>query len=384
MVNTATMIDYLNSDPSELFAKSKQIKAETVGNKVYLRGLIEYSNRCAKDCYYCGIRASNAKVCRYDVDDESVLKAADYAWKKGFGSIVLQSGERKNREFTLKIESLLQKIMMQTNNELGITLSLGEQDEDTYKRWRDAGAKRYLLRIEASNKALYEKLHPKNHDYDVRLKCLETLKKLNFQTGTGVMIGLPFQTLENLAEDLQFFQKMDVDMVGMGPYIEHADTPLFSVVETDNYPSLQNQNRLNLAMKMIALLRIQMPTINIAATTALQTLDPFGREKAIEIGANIIMPNLTPSEYRENYFLYDGKTMVQDTFDDTISDLEVRLLRIGAEIGYSQHGDSLHFTTRRHVEPFDGVYPEHIHFVQCKLRRRAQDKLRRDICLQNS
>ena len=354
-MNKTEIIDFLNSDPSELFAKAKQIKAETVGNKVYLRGLIEYSNRCAKDCYYCGIRVSNNKVCRYEIDDDSVLKAAEYAWKKGFGSIVLQSGERKNRDFTLKIEALLQQIMRLTNQEVGITLSLGEQDEDTYKRWRDAGAKRYLLRIEASNKALYEKLHPKNHDYNSRLKCLEMLKKLNFQVGTGVMIGLPYQTLENLAEDLQFFQKMDVDMVGMGPYIEHADTPLYSVGAYGIRP-VQNcdkskqgvcdtplQNRLALTLKMIALLRIQMPTINIAATTALQTLDPFGREKAIEIGANIIMPNLTPLEYRENYFLYDGKTVVRDTFDDTIADLEARLAKIGAEIAYNQHGDSLHF-----------------------------------------
>jgi biotin synthase len=341
-MNKTTIIDYLNSDPSELFAKSKQIKAETVGNKVYLRGLIEYSNRCAKDCYYCGIRASNTKVCRYDADDQSVLKAVEYAWRKGFGSIVLQSGERKDQSFTLKIEALLKQIMALTNHEIGITLSLGEQDEDTCKRWRDAGAKRYLLRIEASNKALYEKLHPKNHNYDARLKCLKILKKLNYQVGTGVMVGLPFQTLEHLAEDLQFFQNMDVDMVGMGPYIEHADTPLFSI-KNQNF---KIQNRFDLTLKMIALLRIRMPTINIAATTALQTIDPFGREKAVEIGANIIMPNLTPHNYRENYFLYDGKTLVDDTFDDTISDLETRLARIGAEIGYNLHGDSLHFKLR--------------------------------------
>jgi biotin synthase len=339
-MNTSEIIDYLKSEPSELFAKSKQTKEKTVGNKVYLRGLIEYSNRCAKDCYYCGIRASNTNVCRYDVDDQSVLDAVNYAWHKGFGSIVLQSGERKNKDFTKKIEALLKQIMTLTNHEIGITLSLGEQDEDTYKCWQDAGAKRYLLRIEASNKSLYEKLHPKNHNYDDRLKCLKILKKLNFQLGTGVMIGLPFQTLENLAEDLQFFQNMDVVMVGMGPYIEHAETPLYSA-ETHDRASLQQ--RFDLTLKMIAILRILMPNINIAATTALQTLDPFGREKAIEIGANIIMPNLTPETYRKNYFLYDGKTAVSDTFDDTIIDLETRLAKIGAEIGYNQQGDSLHF-----------------------------------------
>ncbi len=336
----STIIDYLNfDDTSDLFAKAKQIKAETVGHNVYLRGLIEYSNRCAKDCYYCGIRASNNNVCRYEVDDKAVLDAVEYAYSNGFGSIVLQSGEQKNREFTLKIENLLKQIMIQTNDEIGITLSLGEQDEDTYKRWRDAGAKRYLLRIEASNKALYAKLHPQNHDYDARLKCLETLKKLNYQVGTGVMIGLPFQTVEHLAEDLQFFKNLDVDMVGMGPYIEHAETPLY----TEKNNIFSRQKRFDLTLKMIALLRIQMPTINIAATTALQTLDSFGREKAVEIGANVIMPNLTPLNYRENYFLYDGKTVVRDTFDDTIADLENRLAQVGAEIAYYQHGDSSHY-----------------------------------------
>ncbi|MCL2414164.1 MAG: [FeFe] hydrogenase H-cluster radical SAM maturase HydE [Bacteroidales bacterium] len=343
-MNKALIIDYLNHpNPIDLFEKAKQIKSETVGNKVYLRGLIEYSNRCAKDCYYCGIRASNKKVLRYQMNDQAVLEAVEYAYHKGFGSVVLQSGERQSQEFTQNIEALLKKIMTLTNNEIGITLSLGEQSEDTYRRWHDAGAKRYLLRIETSNKALYEKLHPKNHNYGARLKSLQTLKKLNFQVGTGVMIGLPYQTLEHLAEDLHFFQDMDVDMVGMGPYIEHADTPLYETVGARHASPLQIENRFDLTLKMIALLRILMPTINIAATTALQTLDPFGREKAIEIGSNVIMPNLTPLKYRENYFLYDGKTVVRDTFDDTVTDLEARLARVGAEIGYNLQGDSLHF-----------------------------------------
>ncbi|MCL2417359.1 MAG: [FeFe] hydrogenase H-cluster radical SAM maturase HydE [Bacteroidales bacterium] len=356
-MNTATIIDYLKtSDTSELFAQAKQSKSEIVGNKVYLRGLIEYSNRCAKDCYYCGIRASNKKVHRYQMDEQAVLEAVEYAYRKGFGSVVLQSGEQQSHEFTQNIEALLKKIMALTNNEIGITLSLGEQNEDTYKRWRDAGAKRYLLRIETSNRALYEKLHPQNkiHNYDTRLKCLETLRKLNFQVGTGVMIGLPFQTLEHLAEDLHFFQDMDVDMVGMGPYIEHADTPLYSIVGVGSThpqrggqtPPLQIENRFDLTVKMIALLRIQMPTINIAATTAMHTLVEGGREKAIEIGANVIMPNLTPIKYRENYFLYDGKTVVKDTFDDVVNDLEARLAHVGAEIGYNLQGDSLHFKTK--------------------------------------
>ncbi|MDR2906645.1 MAG: [FeFe] hydrogenase H-cluster radical SAM maturase HydE [Bacteroidales bacterium] len=337
------LIDYLASDGAELFEKAKRIKAATVGNKVYLRGLIEYSNRCVKNCYYCGIRAGNSKVVRYEMDDASVLEAVKYAHDRNFGSIVLQSGERQSREFTLHIEALLKQIMHITNNEMGITLSLGEQDEDTFKRWRDAGAKRYLLRIEASNKALYNQLHPQSQPYDERLKCLELLKNLNYQVGTGVMIGLPFQTLEHLAEDLLFFRMMDIDMVGMGPYIEHVDTPLYTMNAAIHYTPEQ---RLDLGLKMVALLRVMMPNINIAATTALQTLDPLGREKAIEIGANVIMPNLTPIPYRENYFLYDGKPIVDDTFDDTIAALETRLANIGAEIGYNLHGDSLHFKNK--------------------------------------
>lgn len=337
-----TTINYL-SDPntSELFSTATQVKQKNVGNKVYLRGLIEYSNRCSKDCYYCGIRVSNAKVCRYEMSDEAVLDAVECAYHQGVGSIVLQAGERRDSDFSLKIEALLKRIMSRTHHEIGITLSLGEQDEDTYKRWRDVGAKRYLLRIEAANKKLYEKLHPRNHNYNERLKCLAILKKLNYQTGTGVMIGLPFQTIEHLAEDLLFFQDLDIDMIGMGPYIEHSETPLFA--QKNEVPV---EKRFELTLKMIALLRIQMPTINIAATTALQTLDIFGREKAVKVGANVIMPNITPAQYREKYFLYDGKTIVKDTFEDTISDLENRLSKIGSEIGYGLHGDPIHFTKK--------------------------------------
>ena len=173
---------YLYSDGQKLFELSKQIKLENIGNKVFLRGLIEYSNRCSKNCFYCGIRQSNKHIQRYQIDDNTVIDLTLFAWKKGLGSIVLQSGEQKSKTFSLKIEKLLKKIMKLTNSDLGITLSLGEQEQDTYQRWKDAGAKRYLLRIETSNQELYKKLHPENHSYEKRIdsinKSLERLRIL--------------------------------------------------------------------------------------------------------------------------------------------------------------------------------------------------------------
>ena len=206
-------------DKQKLFHESARIKEKHIGNIVHLRGLIELSNICRKDCLYCGIRISNKNTKRYNLSDDEVMQCADFAYKSNYGSIVIQSGELMKDTFVDRIECLLRNIKKQTNNELGITLSLGEQSEETYSRWFIAGAHRYLLRIEASNRELYAKLHPadKNHDYDYRLNCLHLLKKIGFQVGTGVMIGMPFQTMEDLADDLIFMKDLDIDMCGMGP-----------------------------------------------------------------------------------------------------------------------------------------------------------------------
>ena len=256
-------------DEERLYAEAKEIKNQTIGNKVYLRGLIEISNICTKDCFYCGIRKSNTETARYALSDEEILEAADFAYTHRFGSIVLQGGERSDREFTERITRLLKEIKKNSNNELGITLSLGEQTEDTYKRWFDAGAHRYLLRIETSNPELYAKIHPNNalHSHATRLKCLERLQRTGYQTGTGVMIGLPFQTITDLANDLLFLQSMDIDMVGMGPYLEHHATPLYQ----HRHLLLPLEERLRLSIHMVAALRLLMPDINIAATTALKS-----------------------------------------------------------------------------------------------------------------
>lgn len=327
----------------DLFHYAQNVKAQHVGNKVYFRGLIELSNRCKKNCYYCGIRSGNPNIHRYFVDEQEVLDAVKYAYEKGFGSIVLQSGERNDKDFTETIESLLKKIMKLTNNEIGITLSLGEQDEETYLRWREAGAKRYLLRIEASNRELYAKLHPQDHDFDKRLNCLKLLRKLDYQVGTGVMIGLPFQTLGDLADDLLFFKELDIDMCGMGPYIEHEETPLYQFRNL----LLSKEERFLLSLKMVALLRILMKNVNIAATTAMQTLDSQGREKALRVGSNVIMPNLTPLKYRDDYLLYEDKPSQSETADETVRLLEEHIRAAGCEVAYFQHGDSQHYFSRK-------------------------------------
>lgn len=328
-------------DKQKLFHESARIKEKHIGNIVHLRGLIELSNICRKDCLYCGIRISNKNTKRYNLSDDEVMQCADFAYKSNYGSIVIQSGELMKDTFVDRIECLLRNIKKQTNNELGITLSLGEQSEETYSRWFIAGAHRYLLRIEASNRELYAKLHPadKNHDYDYRLNCLHLLKKIGFQVGTGVMIGMPFQTMEDLADDLIFMKDLDIDMCGMGPYVEHQDTPLY-VYKENLMPKIA---RFELTLKMIAILRILMKNINIAATTAMQAIVPDGREAAIKAGANIIMPNISPVKYRNLYELYEGKPCTTEDASHCLPCTELRIKSINNSIGYGKWGDSKHF-----------------------------------------
>ncbi len=328
-----------------IYRLAHEIKRTHAGNTVYLRGLIELSNICRKDCYYCGIRKSNHHVNRYTLTEEEVVEKALWAWRRNLGSIVIQSGERTDKAFIALVESSIRKIRQETDNSLGITLSCGEQDIDTYRRWLDAGAHRYLLRIETSSEELFRKIHPDNefHRFGDRLRALDNLKKAGFQTGTGVMIGLPGQTADDLANDLLFMRYFDVDMIGMGPYIPHQDTPMGSGRE--NIPS--PVERLELSLRMIALARIMMKDINIAATTALQVLDPDGRMKAILAGANVFMPNMTPKVYADNYNLYNGKPAVKDDPMLTIKELEIRLKAIGEVIGYGKWGDAKHYFRRK-------------------------------------
>ena len=312
-----------------------RVKVDTIGPEVYLRGLIEISNICVKNCLYCGIRR-DIRCQRYELSEEEVLATARIAARRRFGSVVIQGGERTDAAFVRKITRLLKEIKaIDTGDDpsLGVTLSLGEQSREVYEEWFDAGAHRYLLRIESSNPDLFNKIHPNDplHSYDRRLRALYDLKDTGYQAGTGAMIGLPFQTAEDMADDLLFYKKFDAPMIGMGPYNPHPETPL--TLQNVPYPSAER--RFALGLKMISLLRLLMPDINIAAATALEVLDPRGREKGILSGANVIMPNITPVEQMVKYNLYDRKTLLRDgalSFDP----------KTGIIIGYGQWGDSKH------------------------------------------
>lgn len=333
-----------------LFEQSAKTKKEHVGNVSYYRGLIEFSNICSKNCYYCGIRAGNTQSNRYEINEKALLEAVKFAHEHRFGSVVFQAGERSDKAFIEKVDRLLKRSKQLTNNEIGITISLGEQTEETYRRWFESGAHRYLLRIETTNEELYYKLHPRNakHDFAQRMEALQTLQKTGYQTGTGVMIGLPFQTHTDLARDLLFFKSFDVDMVGMGPYIEHAETPLYN----HRHLLLPLQKRFELALRMIAVLRLLMPDINIAAATALQAIDAVGREKALKIGANVIMPNITPTVHRSDYQLYQNKPCTDEGANDCTNCLEARIGLAGDTIGYGKWGDSKHFYKRQQHRQF--------------------------------
>lgn len=321
-----------------LFKQAYAIKKEYVGTTVYFRGIVELSNICKKNCYYCGIRRDNQNVNRFILQEDEVIKSALWAYEQHYGSVVIQSGERDDVEFVCFIENVIKGLKEKTDGNLGITLSLGEQTEETYHRWYVAGAHRYLLRIETSSPELYRKLHPADHDWEKRWNCLRTLKKLGYQTGTGVMIGLPYQSLEDLAKDVQFFYDEDIDMIGMGPFIPHSETPL-----ADALPEYDGDKQLDLALKMIAVCRIMLKDINIASTTALQALKPDGRELGLLAGANIIMPNITETKYRANYQLYNGKPCLDENASLCRNCLERRVSSIGETIGYDQWGDSPHF-----------------------------------------
>ncbi|MBL0174661.1 MAG: [FeFe] hydrogenase H-cluster radical SAM maturase HydE [Ignavibacteria bacterium] len=327
-----------------LFRHAAAIKEQHVGKVTWLRGLIESSNVCEKDCLYCGIRAGNRNVTRYRMQDDEILEAVRFASEQGYGSVVLQSGEIRHAAFTARVSRLLDAIAGIGDGAMRVTLSFGEQDEKTFREWYEHGARRYLLRIETSNRALYARLHPNDalHDYDARLRCLALLRETGYQVGTGVMIGFPFQTDEDLADDLLFMQRIDVDMVGMGPYIEHPDTPLYAHREA----LAPVAHRIDRTLKMVAILRSMMKNINIAAVTALQALDPVGREKALAAGANVIMPNITPERYRNAYTLYTGKPCTDEKPEECATCMDLRIAMAGDTVGYGAHGDSVHWTAR--------------------------------------
>lgn len=333
-------------DLEKLYKKAYSVKEQYVGNKAYYRGLIEFSNECVKNCYYCGIRLDNKNVERFHMTIDEIADMAKWAYENNYGSVTLQSGERQDDNFTEFVSEAIIRIKQVSGGRLGLTLCLGEQKEETYKRWFEDGAHRYLLRIETANRELYGKLHPDNelHDFDRRANCLSVLKKLGYQVGTGVMIGLPGQTEENLAEDILFFEKMNIDMIGMGPYVVHKETPMGKEVLTQGLDNTdKKRERLTLGLKMIAITRLYLKDVNIAATTALQALSPVGRELGLKAGANILMPIITIQEHRKKYQLYDDKPCIDDNAEDCKSCLTKRVQSVGDVVGFGEWGDSPHF-----------------------------------------
>lgn len=303
-----------------LFEKADKIRRQIYGIDVYLRGLIEISNYCKNNCLYCGIRRDNRKITRYRLTEQEILLCCDIGYELGFRTFVLQGGEDIyfNDEFLCNI---IQKIKTKYPD-CAVTLSLGERSEESYKSLFSAGADRYLLRHETASKSHYEKLHPIEMSFDNRIKCLKTLKKIGFQTGAGFMVGSPFQTHDNLAEDLLFIKKLKPEMVGIGPFISHAETP---------FKEYKN-GTLRDTLVMVALTRLLLPNALIPSTTALGTIDPQGREKGLKAGANVVMPNLSPVKYRKLYSLYDNKICMGDEAAECRKCLEKRVESAGYKI----------------------------------------------------
>lgn len=353
-LNRQDLIDLLSvtqpEDLQTLYDAAYAVKAKTVGRVVYYRGLIEFSNRCIKNCRYCGIRRDNDEVERFDTAREDILAMAKWSYENRYGSLTLQSGERQDEAFIAYIEGLVRDIKELSHGELGITLCVGEQSEDTYRRWFDAGAHRYLLRIETSNPDLYRTLHPQDghHEWHVRKACLESLRRIGYQVGTGDMIGLPGQTIEDLADDILFYRDMDIDMIGMGPYVVHHQTPVGQYVMEQGLDSdEEKRRRFQLGLKMIAVTRLFLPDVNIASTTALQALHPLGRELGLKAGANILMPIVTLPKFRSQYLLYDNKPCVNERPDQCKNCLSARVVSVGDTIGLGKWGDSPHFFAKK-------------------------------------
>lgn len=316
-------IKLLNCNPKDqnlLFEEARKIRDKVYGKTVFVRGLIEISNYCKNDCFYCGIRRSNEKAMRYRLTPEEILACCREGYDLGFRTFVLQGGEDPHFTDDLLCD-LIEKIK-KSHPDCAVTLSLGERSCESYQRLKDAGADRYLLRHETATCSHYEKLHPAGMLLETRKKCLYDLKEIGFQVGAGMMVGSPFQTQEELAEDMLFLQELRPHMVGIGPFISHQDTPFCD----------EPNGSVDTTILLLALTRILLPNVLLPATTALGTLDPKGREKAVLAGANVVMPNLSPLSVREKYMLYDGKISTGIEAAESLEHLKKSMKKIGYRV----------------------------------------------------
>lgn len=284
-----------------LLNKADQKREEIFSDEVHLRAIIEFSNYCRQNCYYCGLRKDNQKIERYQLGRKEIVETAEAAADIGYKTVVLQSGEDEYP--AQKIAEIIKEIKNRTS--MAVTLSLGERDFGAYKLWREAGADRYLLKHETADRKLYDKYHP-GMSFENRIESLKYLKNLGYQIGSGVIIGLPGQTEKTLAEDLLLLKELDIDMMGAGPFIPHHQTPLKD----------SKRGTVEMTLKFNALCRLLMPLVHIPATTALGTIDARGRQKALNAGANVVMPNVTDSIYREKYQIYPDKICINEDAGD--------------------------------------------------------------------
>lgn len=316
------IIEILKDDSNNdwLFSLADKTREEYVGDEVHLRGLIEFSNICKRQCKYCGLRCEDKFIDRYRISKENIISYAEHAVNMGYKTIVLQSGEDEyyNTDLMCEIIEGIKKLGV------ALTLSIGEKTYEEYKAFKESGADRYLIRIETTDKTLYNQMHP-NMDFDNRVRCLEDLGRLGYEVGTGCLVGLPNQTIESLADDILFFKEINADMVGIGPFIPHPHTPLKDSA-TGSF---------TLALKVMALTRILLKDINIPATTAMETLNPNGRIIALQSGANVVMPNVTTTEYRAKYEIYPNKICINENPDKCKGCISAKIQSIGRTVSTS-------------------------------------------------
>lgn len=307
-----------------VFEKARRIRHRIYGKDVYIRGLIEFTNYCGNDCLYCGIRRSNKNADRYRLTKEDILECCETGHSLGFRTFVLQGGEDGFYTDDMLVDII--KAVKKSYPDCALTLSIGEKSRESYEKYFDAGADRYLLRHETADSCHYSKLHPTSLSLENRKRCLYDLKDIGYQTGSGFMVGSPFQTAECLAEDMIFLHELQPHMVGIGPFIPHHDTPFAD----------EKQGTLELTLFMLGLLRLMLPNVLLPATTALGTIDPNGREMGILAGANVVMPNLSPKGVRKKYLLYDNKICTGDEAAECRQCLEGRMNKIGYRIAVSR------------------------------------------------
>jgi biotin synthase len=322
----------------ELWREADRVRKERVGDEVHLRGLIEISNYCVRQCGYCGLRAGHGGLPRYRMTAAEILDSVGQAASFGYGTVVLQSGEDYGIE-TAWLADIVRRIKAETP--LAVTLGLGERPGEDLRAWREAGADRYLLRFETSDADLYRAIHPdRGGRISDRLAILRTLRTMGYETGSGVMVGIPGQTYESLARDIQLFGDLDLDMIGVGPFIAHPDTPLGRGESPRRVPPAEQvPNTETMAYKTVALTRLVCPEANIPSTTAIATLNRAeGRELGLRRGANILMPNLTPLKYRSLYEIYPDKACLSETADECRGCMRGRIESIGRTVGRGQGG----------------------------------------------